>query len=397
MYRLTGSRRSYDWGSTTSMFDFLRLEADGEPFAELWLGANETGPSEALTPTGTEPLNKVIAAEPVRHLGERIQAGFGQLPYLLKLLAPARPLSLQVHPTPALARAGYKDEEARGVPLSDPARSFKDQHHKPEMVYALTRFEGLVGFRPHQEAAHLVKNIGGPLLPACEALASPASEGGMHHALELLLQLSPADVDFAIASCRETAAITEDKVLRTACETVAELAAFYPGDVGAVISLLLNRVVLQPGQLVFLAAGVPHAYLNGFGLELMANSDNVLRLGLTSKHIDVDAVFDAVDFGSAGFNLESASADAATHIFSPPVPEFALSISRPGRVGNIPLELPGDGPRILICVDGAIRVAVNAAAAEVQVLKRGESVYVPAADGRVTVEGSGTVAQAFVP
>lgn len=395
MYRLTGSRRSYDWGSTTSMLEFLGGEPDGTPFAELWLGAHPTGPSTAHTPAGNARLDEIIEADATTHLGHAVQAEFGRLPYLLKLLAPACPLSMQVHPSPEMAKAGFQDEEARGVPLTAPARSFKDEHHKPEMVYALSRFEGLVGFRTETQVHSLLSRLDGPVTPALHALTSSKQGTGLESALRQLLQLTPTDVDHVVAACRQLAATISDTEGRAAYSTVEELAGFYPGDVGAVVSLLLNRIVLEPGQLVFLGDGIPHAYLSGFGLELMANSDNVLRLGLTSKHLDSNAMLEALDFTSSGYDVESAPKGAVTHVFAPPVPEFALSISNPGNADG-PHTLPGDGPRILICVEGTIQATIDGEPKGLT-LNRGESIFIPAADGPVTIKGSGTAAQAFVP
>jgi len=377
------------------MFEFLERDPDGAPFAELWLGAHPTGPATAHASTGAAGLDKVIEADSVTHLGPKVQADFGRLPYLLKLLAPARPLSIQVHPSPELAQAGFHDEETRGVPLTDPGRSFKDEYHKPEMVYALSRFEGLVGFRPTDQAHRLLSRLDGPVTAALDALTSAAPDAGLQATLRQLLQLSKAEVDHVVAACRHLSATGPDSEERRAYCTVDELARFYPGDVGAVVSLLLNRVVLEPGQLVFLGDGVPHAYLSGFGLELMANSDNVLRLGLTSKHLDSNAMLEALDFASAGYEVESAPNGALTHVFAPPVSEFALSISRPEHADG-PHTLPGDGPRVLICVEGTIQ-ATTAGEPQSLRLNRGESIFVPAADGPLTVKGSGTVAQAFVP
>ncbi|WP_028268075.1 mannose-6-phosphate isomerase, class I [Arthrobacter sp. MA-N2] len=395
MYRLTGSRRSYDWGSETSMFEFLGGDPDGAPFAELWLGAHPTGPSMAHTSTGAAGLDKVIESDPITHLGHQVQAEFGRLPYLLKLLAPARPLSMQVHPTPEMAQAGFHEEETRGVPVTDPGRNFKDEYHKPEMVYALTRFEGLVGFRTKDQVHSLLSRLGGPVTAALDAVASAAAEAGLRNGLRQLLQLSTEDLDHVVAACRHLAATSSDPEERRAYGTVDELARVYPGDVGAVVSLLLNRVLLEPGQLVFLGDGIPHAYLSGFGLELMANSDNVLRLGLTSKHLDSNAMIDALDFTSTGYDVESAPNGAVTHVFAPPVPEFSLSISHPERADG-PHTLPGDGPRVLICVEGTIQATTDGEPQGLR-LNRGESIFVPAADGPLTVKGSGTVAQAFVP
>jgi mannose-6-phosphate isomerase len=377
------------------MFEFLGRDPDGAPFAELWLGAHPTGPATAHTPTGDAGLDEVIGTDSVTHLGPKVRAEFGRLPYLLKLLAPARPLSMQVHPSPEMAQAGFHDEETRGVPLTDPVRSFKDEYHKPEMVYALSRFEGLVGFRPKSQVHSLLSRLDGPVTAAFDALTSAAASSGLHNALRQLLQLSAAEVNDVVAACRRLAARSSDPEERRAYGTVDELARFYPGDVGAVVSLLLNRVVLEPGQLVFLGDGIPHAYLSGFGLELMANSDNVLRLGLTSKHLDSNAMLEALDFTASGYEVESAPNGATTHVFAPPVPEFALSISHPEPADG-PHTLPGDGPRVLICVEGTIEVTTDWVSRGLR-LNRGESIFVPAADGPLTVKGSGTVAQAFVP
>lgn len=396
MHLLTGARRSYDWGSIAAMPEFLNLTPDGEPFAELWLGAHPTGPSTVEAPGGAEGLDEFVSRNERRHLGERVMAGFGRLPYLVKLLAPAKPLSIQVHPTRELAERGYREEESRGVPLSDPRRSFKDRSNKPEMVYAITAFEGLVGFRPLEEIVRLLDAIAGPLSPVRALLSDVRAEDGLKLMLETMVGLDAEVINAVVGISASSAASHPDPDVRAACATVVELAQQYPGDVGAVVSLVLNRVQLEPGQLVFLGDGVPHAYLGGFGLEIMANSDNVLRLGLTSKHIDIESMLHAIDFSSWGFDVSTGPGDAVTHVFGPPVPEFALSITRPNRSAEGKVILPGDGPRILVCLDGDITAATNAAP-HGRSITRGQSLFVSAADGDITVRGHGTLAQAFVP
>ncbi|WP_181762502.1 mannose-6-phosphate isomerase, class I [Pseudarthrobacter sp. B4EP4b] len=395
MHRLSGARRSYDWGSTTAMFDFLDTSPDGDPFAELWLGAHPTGPATVEGPYGPEPLNHVLAEDPTQHLGEAVASTFGQLPYLVKLLAPSRPLSMQVHPNRKMAAAGYRDEERRGVPLDDPRRSFKDEYNKPEMVYAITHFEGLVGFRPQEEVALLLQAVGGPLSAAFTALRLAPEEQGMRAALEQLLDLGLEDIREVLKTTGQLES-HPDTVIRAACSTVNELAHLYPGDIGAVISLMLNRVRLQPGQLVFLADGVPHAYLGGFGLEIMGNSDNVLRLGLTSKHIDIPSMLQALDFGSSGFEVETAPSYQVTHVFEPPTPEYALSITRPHLASGSTAVLPGAGPRVLVCLGGQVRAATGTDQ-QGAVLTRGASLFVPAGEGEISASGCGVLAQAFVP
>lgn len=395
MYRLTGTRRTYDWGSTTAMFDFLGTTPDGAPFAELWLGAHPTGPATAQTPEGPAPLDQVISADTEQTLGKEVAAKFGQLPYLVKLLAPARPLSMQVHPNRNMAAAGYREEERRGVPLTDPRRSFKDEHNKPEMVYAITRFEGLVGFRDREEVSSLLQTIAGPLGPAHYALQQKRGEQGMRSALELMLKLDTPQVAEVLEINRRMAGSHPEPVIRAACGTVEELSRLYPGDIGAIISLMLNRVQLEPGQLVFLADGVPHAYLGGFGLEVMGNSDNVLRLGLTTKHIDVVSMLKALDFNSSGFVVETAPSDQVTHIFEPPTPEYALSITRPHLAQGGTTDLPGRGPRVLVCLSG--QVTVQTTAGNDETLSRGQALFVPATETVICASGCGSLAQTFVP
>jgi mannose-6-phosphate isomerase len=376
------------------MFEFLNATPDGAPFAELWLGVHPTGPATAETPNGPEQLDHIISGDTTQHLGEDITSRFGQLPYLVKLLAPARPLSMQVHPGREMAMAGYQEEERRGVPLTDAQRSFKDEHNKPEMVYAITHFEGLVGFRPREEVVLLLQTVAGPLRPALDALHQSAGEQGMQSTLEQLLELNVTQVEEVLATTAKHAGKHPDPTIRAACTTVNELSRLYPEDIGAVISLMLNRVQLQPGQLVFLADGVPHAYLGGFGLEVMGNSDNVLRLGLTTKHINVPSMLKALDFNSSGFAVETAPSDQVTHIFEPPTPEYALSITRPHLAVGGTTILPGHGPRVLVCLSG--RITASTAQSNAETLTKGQSLFASAAESAIQVSGCGSLAQIFV-
>jgi len=396
MYRLTGARRSYDWGSTTAMFEFLGTTPDGVPFAELWLGAHPTGPATTQTRDGLRHrLDHLIAADTERTLGNHVTSRFGQLPYLVKLLAPARPLSMQVHPNRKMASAGYHEEERRGVPLDDPLRSFKDEHNKPEMVYAITHFEGLVGLRDRDEVLLLLETVAGPLTPAADALRDEPGEQGLRSALELILGLEIPQLTEVLQTARHLSEFHTHHGIQEACSTVVELAQLYPKDIGAVVSLMLNKVRLQPGQLVFLADGVPHAYLGGFGLEIMGNSDNVLRLGMTTKHVDVPATLQALNFNSSGFSVETAPSDQVTHVFEPPAPEYALSITRAHLAPNETTILPGRGPRILVGLSGELTVTTESN--EHQSLSRGQALFIPAEESVISASGCGSLAQAFVP
>lgn len=396
MQSLTGVRQSYDWGSTTSMFKFLGKEPDGGPFAELWLGAHPLAPAAINTAAGPRGLDELIAENQAEHLGERVSNEFGSLPYLVKLLAPARPLSIQVHPDQTLAAAGFRHENDQGIPVLDRHRNFKDEHHKPEMVYAITPFEGLAGFRPVQEVALVLGAIGEPLRAAYSVVASSGPEGSLKEPLEHLLNLNAEQINQVTQRCKELAIHHPHPVINAASRTVAELSVAYPGDVGSVLSLLLNRILLEPGQLLFIADGVPHAYLGGFALEVMANSDNVLRLGLTNKHIDIPSTLEALDFNSSGCEIETRPSESITHIFRPPADEFALSISRPHRSIEDEVELPGDGPRILVCLEGAISVSTQQDACSMKLLQ-GDVSFLSANEGKASISGEGLIAEVFVP
>ncbi|MFE4198446.1 mannose-6-phosphate isomerase, class I [Paenarthrobacter sp. NPDC056912] len=395
MQTLNGARQSYDWGSKTSMFRFLGKEPDGESFAELWFGAHPLAPSTIDTATGAIGLDKAISLDQTAHLGDKVVDHFGRLPYLVKLLAPLRPLSIQVHPDPAFAAEGFQRENSLGIPTSHPQRSFKDKHHKPEMVFAITSFEGLAGFRPLREVALILEALGKPSSLAYEA-ACADPKGSLRTCLEHILDLNAEEIDQIIHTCRELAISYPHPIIKAACQTVDELSALYPGDVGAVVSLLLNRVKLLPGQLLYIADGEPHAYLGGFGLEVMANSDNVLRLGLTSKHVDVPSTLRALDFTSSGYKVETAPPEAVTHTFRPPVEEFALSISYPHRAFSDEVELPGTGPRILVCLQGSLNVWTQDHT-EKRPLVQGGASFVGAHEGPVFVSGRGAIAEVFVP
>ncbi|MFF5483740.1 mannose-6-phosphate isomerase, class I, partial [Streptomyces sp. NPDC012935] len=280
MDRLDNTVRPYAWGSTTALPALLGVEPTGEPQAEMWMGAHPGAPSR--TARGT--LVEVIEADPERELGAATVAKFGpRLPFLLKLLAAGAPLSLQVHPDLAQAKQGYEDEERRGIPVDAGHRNYKDANHKPELICALTEFDGLCGFRDPLRAAALLDALGvDSLKPYVDLLHARPEEAALR---EVLTAILTADRDAMAHTVAEAAAACDR--LGGEHAPYAGIAHHYPGDPGVIAAMLLNHVRLQPGEALFLGAGIPHAYLNGLGVEIMANSDNVLRCGLTPKHVDV--------------------------------------------------------------------------------------------------------------
>ncbi len=397
MLRLVNREQQYAWGSATAIPELLRRVPSGGPVAEVWLGAHPAAPSRAVLPAGELALDRLLADEPEAMLGADVVARFGRcLPYLLKVIAVERPLSLQVHPDIERAREGFAAETAAGIPLTDPRRNYKDSNHKPELVYALTRFEALSGFRAPRRAAELFSGLDAPLAVALQGVlrAEPTFRGirtAFRRLLDPDLRPSPAEVEELAAACRRR--LSEGSPSPRADRTVVRLAEAFPGDPGAVTSLLLNPVTLEPGEAMFVPAGGVHAYLSGVAVEVMANSDNVLRAGLTAKHVDVGELLANVDYVAAPpIRVAPEVFHAAARVFYAPVDDFELSVA---EAADAACPLPGRGPRILLCLAG--RVTVRAAGGDEVTLAQGESAFVPAADGAISVTGPGTVVQADVP
>lgn len=381
MHRLRNGVQTYDWGSPVAIPQFLGLTPEGGPVAEMWIGTHPLKPSVVVTDTGEEPLIEAV----------------GDLPFMLKLLAAERPLSLQVHPSLAQAEFGFSVEEAAGVPIDAAERVYKDANHKPEMVYALSTFDSLIGFRPTAEILRVLSPLDAPLARqlAADLRADPGFAGIVRRLQWLLTSSVTADeISEVVKACQVLAEHGLD--VKRAYLTAVELAEAFPDDVGVVISLLLNRMTLQPGEAAFLETGVIHAHLRGMCLEVMASSDNVLRAGLTSKHIDPLGLVACLDQGMArvarvtpDFQLGDAE------VFSPADVEFALAVVQVCPADDDGVELVMAGSTLLICTGG--EVTVRNAAHEEEVLRRGESLVLTASDESVTVHGLGEVVTAFEP
>lgn len=384
MYALDNPVRRYSWGSTTLVHQLLGHPADGRPVAEVWMGAHPDDPSTADGGGRRVPLDALVAAQPEAMLGRRVLESFGpRLPFLAKILAAGHALSIQVHPTTAQAEAGYAAEEARGLTRDDPARSYRDRQHKPEVVYALTPFELLSGLREPEQAAKLVAELGvDELGPLVDLLRGTPAEHAHRSALAWLLRQrarSAGWVDAVAATARTGVGA------RPELAVVHDLATRFPGDPGLLAPLLLNHERLEPGQALYTAPGTLHAYLRGMAVEVMAASDNVVRAGLTTKHVDIDQVLAITDFAPrlTGF-LRPARGAPGVVDFRPPVPDFALRVVTV-RAGD-ELAGPSDGPRVVVCTEGEVQVA----AGDVRRLAPGEAVFAPDVDGPLAVSGNGT-------
>jgi mannose-6-phosphate isomerase len=370
MYRLQNPVRHYAWGSGSHIPRLLGEDANGKEWAELWLGAHPGDPS--LVEDGTR-LDDAIAADPAGMLGDRVASAFGRLPFLMKLLAAGEPLSLQVHPSSEQARLAYAAEEASGVPVDAPERSYRDPSHKPELIYALTRFEGMAGFRDVERTVAILREFRLPWLDDLadrldgtqtpfQTLREVVTDVLGWHGPELTARLADLGPAAAEAELRRHAPPTRRRPPPTApesvereslrvCQQIQQLVARYPDDPGVVVTLLLNHVVLAAGEAMFVPAGMIHAYTSGFGVEIMASSDNVLRAGLTPKHVDVPELLRITDFSPTPPPRWASAASGNVRVFSPPVSEFELVVLE----GPCRAEV-GPGPSVVLCLDGEASV-----------------------------------------
>jgi mannose-6-phosphate isomerase len=379
--------RPYAWGSRTAIAELQgRPVPAAGPEAELWMGAHPSAPSGVARDPAT--LDAVIAAAPDRELGAACAARFsGRLPFLLKVLSAQQALSIQVHPTRAQAEAGYQAENERGLAPGDPARNYVDDWPKPELLYALTPFEVVAGLRTPADAAGILGTLAvDELRPLAGQLYAAASEQVMAGALASVLEWPEAGraglVAAVVAACARLAA-SGPGPYADACAAAARVAADHPGDLGIVALLLMRHVVLRPGQAVFMPAGGLHAYLRGTGIELLANSDNVVRAGLTGKHIDVPELLKLLDPAVSVPVLAPRVLPDGIAWFDTPAPEFRLYLL---DLTGPPLALPGRGPRILLCTEG-VCVLRTASGGAIE-LSRGGSCFISAADGPVHATGS---------
>lgn len=403
--------RDYAWGSHQLLAELQDRPPTDRPEAEAWFGAHPAAP--AHLDDGT-PLDAVIAADVAWWLGADVAARFdGRLPFLVKLLCAAAPLSLQVHPSAAQARAGYAAEDAAGVPLDAPHRVYRDRWPKPELLYALTPFAALCGFRGPPRTARFLEAMDVPRLAPLardlavrdqEALAPAlawALRDGRDEAAAALPELrsgaarlaARGGLDGPAAASTTPAAgadAPDDVWWPIAARWLVELIDRYPGDPGTVVALLLRVVELAPGEAIHLPAGNLHAYLDGAGVEVMATSDNVLRGGLTPKHVDVDALLDVVDArflptpwvpGRPAEPGDGCAPDETVH--ATPTPHFRLSHL---ALTGTPTTMPTGTPQVLLAVGGDALVAHEAGQLRVP---RGHGAVVAAAASSVTVTGTG--------
>ena len=365
LVRISGEVKNYPWGSKNLIQDHFGIGNANQPVAEIWFGTHEGGQSKLIS--SGQSLSEALGSK---------------LSFLVKFLAAESPLSIQVHPNSLQAKAGFAKENAAGISLTAPERNYKDDSHKPEILIALTEFEALCGFRPRAQLLEIFLAFSESEPRFGELAALAATDATIEEIFIELLEDKPLAERFSST----VAVIETDSLPQQARALVVELLAKYPGDTGALVALSLNHVKLAPGQAVYLPAGNMHAYLSGLGLEVMAASDNVIRGGLTSKHIDKAELRQITDFSE----LEQpvvVSRKLAEGLIEYPVSASEFRVYRAQVTGaNLLADLDLPAGAVIACVSG--EVAISTSLEEREVLKKGEVVFVSEAK-KFSLSGSG--------
>lgn len=403
LHSLENTIQDYAWGSTEALAELYGMDnGSGRPMAELWMGAHPKAPSRVVSGAEEIGLDEYIARDPKAALGAGARNADDRLPFLFKILCAAAPLSIQVHPSLEQAREGFRREDDAGIDRSAPNRNYRDANHKPELICAIRPFWGLRGFRAIAEIRDELTTV--ELAEADASIEPPAAEDDLEAFFTGLLSLPEDERRELIAAAVSLAqGRWHGAAARGLPEPGDPLARYYwvlriaeehPGDIGVLSPLVMNVFSLQPGQATYQPAGVLHAYLSGVGAEIMANSDNVLRGGMTGKYIDVDELARVGLFRSETpvvLSGEPREHDGCTEVSYPtPFDEFAFS-----RVTTGPeCTLSGHNAQILFCHAGPVRLRTGDQEIE---LAAGRSVFVDAATGDIAATGAGELFRAAMP
>ncbi|WAT03833.1 mannose-6-phosphate isomerase [Rouxiella badensis] len=388
MKKMHNNVQNYAWGSVDALTNLYGISnPQGKPMAELWMGAHPKSSSSITDNNGNNvSLRDLISQDLEGNLGSKVAQRFGELPFLFKVLCASQPLSIQVHPSKSNAVVGFDKENKAGIPLDAAERNYKDANHKPELVFALTPFAAMNGFRELSDIQSLLQPISGTHPDIASFLAHPDKEH-LKTLFAALLGMKGETKSLALDILKNTLKAQHGQPW----DTIRSIAQHYPDDSGLFSPLLLNVIELQPGEAMFLYAETPHAYLEGVALEVMANSDNVLRAGLTPKYIDIPELY-------ANLKFESKPADALLttpvqkgHELSFPIPveDFAFSLH---SLSAEPQSLAQDSAAIIFCVEGQTVLEKDG---HQVVLQPGESCYLSASDSPVNVSGNGRIARVF--
>ena len=381
--------QNYAWGSKTSIHELFGIpNPENQTQAEIWMGAHPNGCSTVEWQATNLKLSDLIAKDKTSFLSAKTVEEFGELPYLFKVLAANQALSVQVHPSKQEAEVGYEKENKAGIPLNSPVRNYRDPNHKPELVYALTSYQAMNGFRNFADILHLFQSIKSEtLLPLIQKFSTNQTAAGLEQFFTTLLSLSGQEKELALHDLLSFAHQKTSDI----SELILELAQTYPGDIGLFTPLLLNVITLNPGEAMYLDARTPHAYLKGTGLEVMANSDNVLRAGLTPKHIDVIELASCTAFKEKPFDtlkLEPTVHEFGEQKYAIPVNDFKFSLYPSPNQAMVKPQ----SAEIIMAIDEEVVLSHQS---ETFVLQKGQSVFIPAYVEQYTIQSEARVARVY--
>jgi len=394
---LKNTIQEYAWGSYTAIPELLGNDSPANtPQAELWMGAHPKAPSKVKCNGKWQSLLELIEKNSQDILGEKVAPKFKyRLPYLFKVLAAAKPLSIQAHPSTGQAREGFERENRLKIPLDAPARNYKDDNHKPECICALTPFWALNGFRKISDIIFLMDKICPPgLKKDFDLFRHQPDSRGLKEFFKTMMIMDRTTQKQIINDAVKNAGQLQDK--NKAYQWITDLNEEYPSDIGVLSPILLNLICLEPGQAMFLPAGTLHAYLDGVGIELMANSDNVLRGGLTPKHVDVAELLNVLNFEERDSNiLNMETISPCEQRYESHAQEFALSVIKVKTDMNY-YSLDKKSVEILLCTDGDA-VVVDLAGNNRVEIKKGVSILIPAVVKKYSIIGDAVLYKAAVP
>ncbi|WP_394127415.1 mannose-6-phosphate isomerase, class I [Vibrio hepatarius] len=394
IYKLMNPIKNFPWGSRTAIRDYFVIDnSNFEHQAEIWMGAHPSA-SSSISQAGVDVfLCDAISNNPDYWLGKGTKENFSSLPFLMKILAAEEPLSIQVHPSKAAAEIGFASENELGIPLDAPNRNYKDPNHKPELVYALTPYLAMNGFR---EFKQIVANFDAIDLPAIEAFFLPFKQDPTPSSLaDFFAAILGLEGEFKVQAISQLLnslkTIDKDNFAYQASLLISRLSHLYPEDVGLFAPLFLNVIELQPGEAMFLYAETPHAYIHGLGVEVMANSDNVLRAGLTPKYIDVKELVKNTRFHPIAFEsllMKPINSQSGHEVYPIPVEDFKFDVLNPRKT----MTFTTSSPEILLCLSEQVTIISDT---EKRDLCKGESVVIPALLSEYRIVGKGSIARVY--
>ncbi|MBT3312507.1 MAG: mannose-6-phosphate isomerase, class I [Desulfobacterales bacterium] len=404
IYLLKNTIQEYAWGSYTAINELLGKgpgDKTDKPQAELWMGAHPKAPSLVKYKGKWVSLSEIIIENQQNILGDEVNSKFdGKLPYLFKVLAAAKPLSIQAHPSLSQAKEGFENENREGIPLNALSRNYKDDNHKPECICALTSFWALNGFRMIPEILSYMDIITPPSFNGVlDILRKEPNSSGLKIFFNSLMTMEKDKQKQIITGTVENVLklSKKDPVYNPVYKWIVKLNNEYPGDIGVFAPVLLNLICLEPGQAMFLPSGELHAYLEGVGIELMANSDNVLRGGLTPKHVDLKELLKVLNFREREVEiLLPVRKNNCESIYESRADEFVLSVVKVSEKNDCSV-FQNRSVEIILCIEGNASVSNIHANGDAVMLEKGTSVLIPASIPEYEINGNATLYKASIP